>query len=209
MNTPLARRLSAVRPSSLNSLLRAAGQPNLISFAGGMPAMELFPLEGLRVASQRVLAEQGAAALQYGSTTGYQPLRDYVAGEMQRRGVPCTAENVILTSGAQQVLDFAARAFLDPGDLVITETPTYLTAIRVFQSCEARFLAAPTDDHGIVVEALPELIKRHRPKMVYTIPNFQNPTGITLAAERRRALAELAARHGFVVVEDDPYGQLR
>ena len=208
MKTPLARRLESVRPSNVSHILRAATRTYLISFAGGLPAMDLFPVDGIRAASERVLA-QGPAALQYGDTVGYRPLREYIAAAMARRGIACTADDVVLTSGSQQGLDLLARAFVDPGDVVITETPTYLAAIRVFQSCEARFLSAPTDEHGIVVDALPELIERHRPKLLYTIPNFQNPSGVTLAAGRRRALVELAERYDFTVIEDDPYGQLR
>jgi len=209
MKTTLARRLEGIRPSTLNNILGASARPDIISFAGGLPAMELFPMDGLRAASERVLSAQGPAALQYSDTVGYRPLREYLAEEMGRRGVACTADSIVLTSGAQQVLDLVSRAFLDPGDVVITEAPSYLTAFRVFQACEARCVAAPTDENGIIVEALPELIERYHPKLLYTIPNFQNPSGVTLAAERRPALAALAARYGLLVLEDDPYGQLR
>jgi 2-aminoadipate transaminase len=209
MKTPFAQRFAHITSSSLSYILKAPMQPDVISFAGGLPATELFPLEDLRAASERVLGARGQVALQYGSTIGYQPLRELLVGEMARRGVRCSTEQIILTSGSQQALDLLARSFLDPGDTVITESPTYLTAIRVFQSCEARFVLAPTDGEGIIPEALPELIERFRPKILYTIPNFQNPSGITLAEPRRKAIAQLAAQYGVLIVEDDPYGQLR
>jgi 2-aminoadipate transaminase len=204
-----ARRLDQMRPSTIREILKVTARPEIISFAGGLPAPELFPVEGIQAAADRVLATQGPAALQYGETEGYRPLREWLAAEMGRRGIDCSFENVITTSGSQQALDLVARAVIDPGDVVLTENPTYLAAIQCFQSYEARFQPVPTDEHGLIVDALPELIARHRPKLLYTIPNFQNPTGITLAPERRRALAELAAREGLLVVEDDPYGRLR
>lgn len=201
--------MAGVRPSAVSSILRAATQPDIISFAGGLPAMDLFPVEALRAAAERVLADQGAAALQYGHTVGFDPLREWVANDMRRRGVDCAVDNIILTSGAQQALDLVCRAYLEPGDVALVETPTYLTIIRVFQACEARIVSAPTDGQGVVVEALPALIERYRPKLLYTVPNFMNPSGVTLARERRPMLADLAARYGMIVVEDDPYGQIR
>lgn len=209
MKTPISTLAEGLRPSNVSSILKAATNPELISFAGGLPAMDLFPIAELRDAAERVISTHGAPALQYGASEGYTPLREYLARHMRERGIECTADEVFLTSGAQQALDLLTRIFLNPGDAVVVETPTYLTAIRVFQAVGARMVAAPTDGDGIVVERLPELLERHRPKMLYTIPNFQNPTGVTLAAARRPVLAELAARYGFVVVEDDPYGQIR
>ena len=209
MKTPLSHLAEGVRPSSVSSILKAATRPDLISFAGGLPAMELFPVEESRVAAERAVAAEGAAAFQYGPSVGYAPLREYLAGEMGRRGITCDPDDIFLTSGSQQSLDLLSRAFLNPGDAVVVETPTYLTAIRVFQAVGAEMIAVPMDEGGIVVERLAELFDHYRPKMLYTIPNFQNPTGVTLAAERRQALAELAARYGVLVVEDDPYGQIR
>ena len=128
---------------------------------------------------------------------------------MASRGIECRVEDTLITSGSQQALDLVARVFLDEGDFVLTENPTYLAAIQVFQSYGARFAPVPTDDDGLIPSALPDLIARHRPKLLYTIANFQNPTGRTLTLERRRELVEVAARHGLLVVEDDPYGKLR
>ncbi|MHB1007131.1 MAG: aminotransferase-like domain-containing protein [Chloroflexota bacterium] len=209
MKTPLSHLVTGVRPSTVSDILKAATRPDIISFAGGLPAMELFPVEELRAAAERVVAVEGAAAFQYGPSAGYAPLRDYLAVVMGRRGITCGPDDIFLTSGSQQAIDLLCRAFLNPGDAVIVETPTYLTAIRVFQAVGAQMVAAPMDEGGIVVERLRELLERYRPKMLYTIPNFQNPTGVTLAAERRQVLAELAASYGVVVIEDDPYGQIR
>lgn len=209
MNYPFAQRIARVRSSTVMELLRLASQPGLISFAAGLPAQELFPVEAVRAATDRVLDSQAAAALQYGETEGYRPLRELVVREMASRGIECRVENTLITSGSQQALDLVARVFLDEGDYVLTENPTYLAAIQVFQSYGARFAPVPTDDDGLIPSALPELIARHRPKLLYTIANFQNPTGRTLTLARRRELAEIAGRHGLVVVEDDPYGKLR
>jgi 2-aminoadipate transaminase len=126
-----------------------------------------------------------------------------------RRGVKAAADDVLITTGSQQVLDLAGKAFLNPGDVVLTENPTYLAAIQAFQAMEAKFVPVPTDEHGLVPEAIPDLIQQHRPKFLYTIPNFQNPTGVTLPGERRQKLAEIAATHNLTILEDDPYGQLR
>ena len=209
MSYQFASRVERVRSSTVMELLRLAGQPGLISFAGGLPAPELFPVAEIRAATDRVLDSQAATALQYGATEGYLPLRELVVREMASRGIECRLEDTLITTGSQQALDLVARVFLDEGDFVLTENPTYLAAIQVFQSYGARFAPVPTDDDGLIPSALPELIARHRPKLLYTIANFQNQTGRTLALERRRELVEVAARHGLIVVEDDPYGKLR
>jgi 2-aminoadipate transaminase len=205
-----AQRLDNMRPSSIREILKVTTQPDVISFAGGLPAPELFPVDALRAAAERVLgAPDAASALQYGQTEGFIPLREYLTTEMARRGVTCTADGIIITGGSQQVLDLVGRALLDPGDVVLTENPTYLAAIQCFQSDQAKFVPVPTDEAGLIVDELPALIAKHHPKFLYTIPNFQNPSGITMTLERRRALAETAARHGLIIVEDDPYGRLR
>lgn len=205
-----AQRLEHMRPSTIREILKVTTQPDVISFAGGLPAPELFPVETLRAAAERVLTSQGAAAaLQYGQTEGFLPLREYLTAEMARRGVTCDADGLIITGGSQQALDLVGRALLDPGDVVLTENPTYLAAIQCFQSCQAKFVPVPTDEAGLIVDDLPALVAQHRPKFLYTIPNFQNPSGITMTLERRRALAEAAARLDLIVVEDDPYGRLR
>lgn len=208
-STPFAQRMRQLRPSTIREILKVTAQPEVISFAGGLPAPELFPVEAIRAAMDDVLRSQGAAALQYGPSEGFMALREWIATEMGRRGVAITPADVLITTGSQQVLDLVAKLFLNPGDVVLTEKATYLAAIQAFQTCEASFVPVPTDADGLIPEALPELIRRHRPKFLYTIPNFQNPTGVTLSGPRRAALAQIAAEHGLTVVEDDPYGQLR
>ena len=206
---PFAQRMAQMRPSTIREILKVTAQPDVISFAGGLPAPELFPVEEIRRAADTVLTQHGSRALQYSQSEGVPPLREWIAGEMVRRGIRARAEDVLVTNGSQQVLDLAGKLFLDPGDVVLTENPTYLAAIQAFQTFEARFVPVPTDGDGLIPDALPALIRQHRPKFLYTIPNFQNPTGITLTAARREVLARLAAEHGLTVVEDDPYGKLR
>lgn len=204
-----ASRMKQLRPSTIREILKVTAQPEIISFAGGLPAPELFPVDAVRAAADAVLTANGPESLQYGPSEGLMPLREWVAAEMDRRGVSVGATDVLITTGSQQVLDLVGKLFLNPDDVVLTENPTYLAAIQAFQTFEARFVPVPTDANGLIPEALPELIRQHRPKFLYTIPNFQNPTGVTLAAERRAALARIAAEHALVVVEDDPYGRLR
>jgi len=206
---PFADRMRQLRPSTIREILKVTAQPEIISFAGGLPAPELFPVEAVRAAADEVLAQSGREALQYGPSEGFPALREWIAEEMQHRGVAVSAAEVLVTNGSQQVLDLAAKLFLNAGDVVLTENPTYLAAIQAFQTFEARFVPVPTDNKGLIPETLPELIRRHHPKFLYTIPNFQNPTGVTLAAERRSLLARIAAEHALTIIEDDPYGKLR
>jgi len=198
-----------MRPSTIREILKVTAQPEVISFAGGLPAPELFPVEAVRAAADVVLSRHGSVALQYGPSEGLMPLREWIVSEMGERGIQTMASDVLITNGSQQVLDLVSKVMLDPGDVVLTEDPTYLAAIQAFQTFEVEFVPVPTDADGLIPDALPELIREHRPKFLYTIPNFQNPTGITLPAERRAAIAQIAADHGLVVVEDDPYGKLR
>jgi 2-aminoadipate transaminase len=201
--------MDSVRTSSIREILKVTEQPEIISFAGGLPAPELFPVDDILRATERVLHETGASALQYSASEGFAPLRESLAAESRKRGIDCCAEDILITTGSQQALDLIGKIFLDKGECVLTENPTYLAAIQAFQIFEARFAAAPTDEQGLIPEALPELIEREKPRFLYTIANFQNPTGVTLTAERRRTLYSIAARYGLTVVEDDPYGALR
>lgn len=210
MSTKFARRMSTVRTSTIREILKVTEQPDVISFAGGLPAPELFPVPNILSATERVLSESGAAgSLQYSPTEGFAPLRESFAAESRNRGIDCNAEDILITTGSQQPLDLAGKIFLDAGDCVLTESPTYMAAIQAFQTYEVRFATVPTDNEGLIPDALPKLIERERPKFLYTIPNFQNPTGVTLTAERRRTLYSIAARYGLIILEDDPYGRLR
>jgi len=209
MNPSFARRMDGVRTSTIREILKVTEQPEIISFAGGLPAPELFPVDEILAAAGRVLSESGPGALQYSPTEGFPPLREAFAAESRRRGIDCTAEDILITTGSQQPLDLMGKIFLDAGDCVLTESPTYMAAIQAFQTYGARFAAAPTDENGLIPEALPELIEREKPKFLYTIPSFQNPTGVTLTAERRRQVYSIAAQYGLIVLEDDPYGALR
>jgi 2-aminoadipate transaminase len=161
-----ADRMRQLRPSTIREILKVTAQPEIISFAGGLPAPELFPVEGIRAAADRVLTISGPESLQYGPSEGFMPLREWVAEEMGRRGAKTSAADVLITTGSQQVLDLAAKLFINPGDVVLTENPTYLAAIQAFQTCEARFVPVPTDADGLIPETLPQLIRTHRPKLI-------------------------------------------
>ena len=203
-----AQRTHGVTSSAIRELLKLTERPDIISFAGGLPAPEVFPLAEVEDAVHRVLAEDGRHALQYSTTEGYLPLRELLVRHMSRYGIRVTPENVLITSGSQQGLDLIGKLLLNPGDEVLTEEPTFLGAIQAFTAYQAEFLTVPIDDDGMRVDLLEEAL-RTGPKFLYVLPNFQNPGGVTLSLERRRRLVELASHHGVPIVEDDPYGQLR
>jgi 2-aminoadipate transaminase len=206
----LSARLSGVRSSPVRDILSLTERPEVISFAGGLPAPELFPAEMLAGAYAAVTGPTRAArSLQYSSTEGVPELREALAARLHGRGVPGGADDVVVTTGSQQALSLVTTVLIDPGDAVLVEDPSYLAALQSFAFAGARAVAVPSDDDGLDPEALPELIAAHRPKFLYCIPNFQNPTGRTLAARRRERLAEIAAEHDLWIVEDDPYGELR
>ncbi|GGL98005.1 aminotransferase-like domain-containing protein [Deinococcus aerophilus] len=196
-----ARRMNA---SAIREILKVTQQPDVISFAGGLPAPELFPLEEVRRAADAALTRYGSAALQYSTTEGHPPLRDWIG---RQAGIP--AANVQIVTGSQQGLDLLGKILISEGDTVLVEAPTYLGALQSFQPYGPRYVELPTDDGGIDVDALEALLRTTPAKLLYAVPNFQNPTGRTLDAERRRRLVELTGRYGVLVIEDDPYGQLR
>jgi 2-aminoadipate transaminase len=203
-----AQRALGLRSSAIRDLLKLSQDPEVISFAGGLPAAEMFPLAEVAAAAQRVILEQGKSALQYGATEGYRPLREMLVRHMGRYGIRVEVDNVLVTTGSQQALDLVGRLFINPGDHVVTEEPTYLGALQAFSACQATYLPVPVDGDGLRIDRLEEAL-RAGPKLLYVLPNFQNPTGVTLSLERRRRLIELASRYGVPIVEDDPYGQLR
>ncbi len=196
-----ARRMNA---SAIREILKITQQPDVISFAGGLPAPELFPLEEVRRAADTALTRYGPAALQYSTTEGHPPLREWIG---ERAGIP--AANVQIVTGSQQALDLLGKILISEGDTVLVEAPTYLGALQSFQPYGPNYVQIPTDDGGIDVDALEAILKTTPAKLLYAVPNFQNPTGRTLSAERRRRLVELTGRCGVLVIEDDPYGQLR
>jgi 2-aminoadipate transaminase len=200
--------MRAMRSSTVRELLKLTSQPGIISFAGGLPARDLFPVKRLQEACERVLREHGPHALQYSTTEGEWPLREMIARHTSRYGIVVTADNVLITTGSQQALDLVGKVFLNPGDHVLVERPTYLGALQAWDAYQAEYLSIGTDDHGMQSEEL-EAALRGGPKFIYALPNFQNPTGVTLSLERRRMLVRIADKNGVPILEDDPYGQLR
>ncbi|MCP9956111.1 MULTISPECIES: PLP-dependent aminotransferase family protein [Streptomyces] len=205
----VASRLANVASSPVRDILSLTARPEVISFAGGLPAPELFDTDGLRAAFDRVLADAPGRALQYSTTEGDADLREAVAQRLTARALPTGADDLMITTGSQQALTLITTATLEPGDIVLVEDPCYLAALQTFGFAGARVVPVPTDDDGIIPEALDEIAAREPAKLLYLVPTFQNPTGRTLPAARRAAVAEAAARHGFWIVEDDPYGELR
>lgn len=204
-----ATRATSVEGSPVREILALTERPGVISFAGGLPAPELFDAEGLRAAYDTAFADSARRALQYSTTEGAPELREAVAARATARGLATGADDVLVTSGSQQALTLVAGTLIEPGDVVLVENPTYLAALQCFGLAGARVVPVPCDTEGIIPEALADLVVRERPKLLYTIPTFQNPTGRTLPAARRAAVAEIAARLGLWLVEDDPYGDLR
>ena len=207
--TPFADRLNKVETSAIRELFKLLGKPGIISFAGGFPDSELFDVDGIREAVNAALSEEAGGALQYGATEGYQPLREQLAAFMAAKGGQgVRAEDLIVTTGSQQALDLLGKTLVSPGDKVIVEGPTFLATIQCFRLYGAELVTAPVDGDGVQTDALEQLIVEHRPKFIYLIPTFGNPSGAMLSLERRRQVLELAVRHDVLVVEDDPYGDL-
>ncbi|MEU9486437.1 PLP-dependent aminotransferase family protein [Streptomyces decoyicus] len=205
----LAARVARTRSSPVRDILALTARPEVISFAGGLPAPELFDAAGIAAAFQHVLAEDSTRALQYSTSEGDPALRAAVAARTTARGLPTEADDLVVTTGSQQGLTLLATALLEPGDVVLVEDPCYLAALQIFSFTGARVVPVPTDDEGLDPAALDEITARERPKLLYLVPTFQNPTGRTLSAERRAAVAEVAARRGLWIAEDDPYSELR
>jgi 2-aminoadipate transaminase len=205
----IAKRAERMKSSIIRETLKLMCTPGLISLAGGMPAPELFPVREFMEACRFVLEHDAVAALQYGVTEGYPPLKQYLVEKMRKYGVPAEEENVQIVNGSQQALDLIGKVFLNPGDTVLTDGPTYLGALQAWQAYEARFVTVPLDEDGTQVDLIEDVLKREPVKLIYSLPNFHNPAGVTLSLERRRALVDLAARYGAFIVEDDPYGELR
>ena len=204
-----AQRLNNVETSAIRELFKLLGKPGIISFAGGFPDSAMFDVEGIQKASEHVLAHEPGPALQYGATEGYPALREQLSQFMASKGVAgLSPDGLIVTTGSQQALDLIGKTMLDPQDTVIVEAPTFLATIQCFRLYGPRVIGAPIDAHGVDVDALEALVVQHKPKLIYLVPTFGNPSGAMLSLERRLKILELAVRHQVLVVEDDPYGDL-
>ena len=203
-----ALRTLRVKGSTIRELLKLTQRPQVISFGGGLPAPDVFPVQRFEEACRTVLEQHGAQALQYGATEGYEPLREMIARNLGRYGVVAQSENVLITTGSQQALDLIGKLLVISGDRVLVEAPSYLGALQAFNVYGAQFISVPLDDDGLCTDQLENAL-RLKPKFMYILPNFQNPAGVTLSEERRHQLIFLADKYGIPIVEDDPYGQLR
>ena len=204
-----ADRLNNVETSAIRELFKLLGKPGIISFAGGFPDSAMFDVQGIREASEAALTQEPGAALQYGATEGYQPLREQLAAFMTSKGVKgLDANGLIVTTGSQQALDLIAKTLLNPNDVALVEGPTFLATIQCFRLYGPQVVGVPIDAHGVQVDQLEAMMVQHKPKLVYLIPTFGNPSGATLSLERRLRVLELAVKYKTVVVEDDPYGDL-
>src|SRR5438270_2486809 len=210
--TRFAARTARMRVSTIREMLKVTQQPDVISFGGGLPASELFPTDEIAQCAREVMDEVGGLALQYSVTDGIHEVREWVANRLTTRiHAPFEAGEIMVVNGSQQGLDLIGKILIDPGDHVVLENPSYLGAIQAFDAYQARYLTVNTDERGMIPESL-DLVLGHAdplPKFVYLIPNFQNPTGRTLAVERREAVVRICEHYGVPIVEDDPYGELR
>lgn len=210
MTAALARRMRRVKPSAIRELLRFGADPDIISFGGGYPDPDTFPQEQLALAYRQALLDSGSSTLQYATSQGLESLRAQIADRMRAEGVRCTTEDVLIVQGAQQGLDLIAKLLINRGGVIVTENPTFLGALLAFNPYEPRYVTVAVDHEGMCVDQLEEVLA-HTPgaKLIYVIPDFQNPTGVTLSLPRRRALLQIAARHDLMIIEDSPYRDIR
>ena len=204
-----ARHMRPINGSAIREIFKLLARPGMISFAGGNPSNTALEPDVISELAQKALKQYGTTLLQYGATDGFMPFRESAAAFLNTEGVKCDASQVLPVQGGSQAFDLLLKALVDPGDVVLCESPTFLGAIQAMREYNAKLVSMPTDEHGVIVEAAEKLIKAHHPKLMYVIPTFQNPTGITLSLERRKALAALASKYGVVIAEDDPYRDLR
>jgi 2-aminoadipate transaminase len=205
----IATHVIGLETSIIREILKFSSQPGVISFAGGLPAPEMFPIAELRQCAVEVLDKYGPTAVQYSLSRGIPSLRELLAARAAERGTPSTIDNILITSGSQQGIELVARAFIDPGDYILTENPTYLGALQAFNYYQARYCTVPMDRDGMSVDAVPEQIEKYHPKLIYSVSNFQNPTGVTMSVARRKRLVEIAASYHVPVVDDNPYSDIR
>lgn len=210
MKSAFASRMARVKPSAIRELLRLGADPQITSFGGGYPDPALFPLEELASVFEQAISKHGRSSLQYTLSTGMPRLREQIAERMVRGGVRCTADNVLILQGAQQGLDLVAKMLVDRGDLIVTENPTFLGALIAFNPYEPQYLGVRMDGEGMIAEHLEEILRQHpRAKFLYTMPDFQNPTGVSLSLARRHRVMEIANRFDLIVLEDTPYREIR
>jgi 2-aminoadipate transaminase len=210
MDLLFAKRMENLGGSAVREILKLTQRPNIISFAGGLPSPDSFPVDELREVTNKVYLDYGVKMLQYGITEGYQPLLEFIAGWLKTaKGIETSSDEIQITTGSQQGIDLVSRVFLNAGDEVVIESPSYLSAFQVFNLHRVKYIPVDSDEDGMKVNELEKmLIEGHRPKIVYTVPTYQNPTGITLSLERRKRLIELADKYNFYIIEDNPYGEL-
>ena len=209
MRYRFADRMARMQSSAVREILKVTERPDIISFAGGLPAPETFPLEVVATAHADVFAADGAAAMQYATTEGWGPLRAWIANRLQSRGVNAQADRILVTTGSQQGIDLVGKVFLDRGSVVIVENPSYLAALQALSAYEAAFVGVDSDDDGMRVDQVERVLAKGRAALIYLVPEFQNPKGTSLSLERRAQLVDLARRFEIPIVEDDPYGELR
>ncbi len=206
----LAQRTRRMESSVIREMLKFTTQPDVISFAGGLPAPELFPVREFQEACRHVLETDGPTSLQYSPTEGFLPLKEYLADAMSRYGIMVEVENILIVNGSQQGLDLVGKLFVDPEACVVCSRPTYLGALQAWNAYEASYCTVPMDENGTLVDELEAQLKKGtRPRFIYELPNFHNPAGNTLSLERRQRVAQLAREYDLVLIEDDPYGELR
>ncbi|GGF78126.1 aminotransferase [Paenibacillus albidus] len=208
MNINYSAAASHLGSSAVRDILKVTQGKDIISLAGGLPAEELFPMEALREAYSRVLSTD-SSALQYGLTEGYTPLRDKIAARLQEQGISVTASELLLTTGSQQAIDLICRILLDPGDAVLVEAPTYLAALQVLGSYRADIQTVANDEQGMLPDDLEDKLRKFKPKLLYAVPTFNNPSGATWSKERREQVVELCRRYGVLILEDNPYGEIK
>ncbi|MBN1247575.1 MAG: PLP-dependent aminotransferase family protein [Anaerolineae bacterium] len=201
--------MTSMRSSAIRELLKITQLPDVISFAGGLPAPELFPVREIEEACEYLLRHEAKRALQYSTTEGHPPLREFLAESMAKYGIHHSPDNILITTGSQQALDLIGKVFVDPGSAILTGRPTYLGAIQAWRAYQAEFFTVPLDDGGMRVDLVEDIVKETPVRYLYVLPNFHNPAGTTLTEERRHALVDIARRHDLVIIEDDPYGALR
>jgi 2-aminoadipate transaminase len=198
-----------LKSSIIREILKISSQPGVISFAGGLPAPELFPVEEMKEVATYVLDTFGPNCLQYSLSRGILPLREDLAARAVLRGVATKPDNILICSGAQQAIEVIGRTFLEPGDYILTENPTYVGALQAFNCFQARYAPVEMDREGMLMDQVADVIEQHKPKLVYTITNFQNPTGITTSLKRREQLVDICSNYNIPIVDDNPYGQIR